>query len=250
MKIGVFDSGVGGITVLTELRNALSTAEFVYLGDNLNLPYGGKSAAQVERLSLEAADRFIEKGVELLVVACNTISSVALEALREKMGRVPVVGVVEPGAQAAVASWVELGSPGAPVLVLATRGTIRSGAYGRAIAGLDAQIPVVEQECPLLAPMIEEGWLDHPILHATIGEYVKAHTGPGVALLGCTHYPWIQAAFERALPGWTVVNSAVAVARELRERVGAALPSGHQPPKIEWIFTDPQAVPKFAQRWF
>jgi glutamate racemase len=164
--------------------------------------------------------------------------------------------VVEPGAQAAVQA---LGRPAGktppPILVLATRATIRSGAYRRALA--EAAQPmrpqVLEQECPLLVPMIEEGWLDHPLLHGTIQEYVSPHFRghePGVALLGCTHYPWIQSAIQLSLPGWKVVNSAQAVAEAFAARLGSGLASRLTQGKkgeITWIFTDPEAVPAFAK---
>ncbi|HUP56197.1 MAG TPA: glutamate racemase [Bdellovibrionota bacterium] len=247
MKIGVFDSGVGGITVLMELRKAAPTADFVYLGDTANVPYGPKSPGQVERLSLEAVTRLRDRGIDALVVACNTASSLALPAIRATMKGIPVMGVVEPGAKAVI-EQVRGGST--PILVLATRATVKSGAYAKALAGHGQ---VIEQECPLLVPMIEEGWLDHPILHATLEQYLAAHVKKGnsdaVALLGCTHYPWIQAAVERALPGWKVINSAQAVAQAFGEQLGFKAQSGPPSGRIEWIFTDPAAVPAFALRW-
>lgn len=250
MKVGVFDSGVGGITVLLELRKQLPGADFVYLGDTANVPYGTKSAKQVERLSLEAVAELQGHGIDALVVACNTASSLALPAIRAAM-KIPVLGVVEPGASAALTASNAHGS--SVILVLATRATVKSGAYRHALAGQAGQ--VIEQACPLLVPMIEEGWLDHPILHGTVQEYVSDHfraNAPGVALLGCTHYPWIQAAIELSLPSWRVVNSAEAVAKSFVESLTRA-GKGWFPPtgsgKIDWIFTDPQAVPAFARRW-
>jgi glutamate racemase len=252
VKIGVFDSGVGGITVLLELRKQLPDADFVYLGDTANVPYGTKSAAQVERLSIDAVNELQGRGIDALVVACNTASSLALPAIRAVM-RMPVLGVVEPGAQAALAALAKSDDPSV-ILVLATRATVNSGAYRKALAGKAG--PVIEQACPLLVPMIEEGWLDHPILHGAVQEYVSEHfraNAPGVALLGCTHYPWIQAAIELSLPGWRVVNSAEAVARSFKSELAKLpLPKGGSGPKngkVEWIFTDPQAVPAFARRW-
>ncbi len=254
-RIGVFDSGVGGITVLEALRKVCVGADFVYLGDTAHVPYGTKSPEQIRTLSVACAKQLVTRDIDALVVACNTASSWALEPIREAVGpSLPVIGVVEPGVRAALAA---LPRPEAPLLVLATRATVCSGAYPRAF---EAEQPGVnqylkEQACPLLVPMIEEGWTDHPILEATLKEYVGRYSGqPGVALLGCTHYPWIQSLFERAMPGWVVVNPALQVAREVAERlslpkvenpetdVSALRPQGN----IEWWFTDLDAVPQFA----
>lgn len=253
-RIGVFDSGVGGITVLEALRKVCTDADFVYLGDTAHVPYGTKSPEQIRALSVAGAKQLVARDIDALVVACNTASSWALEPIREAVGpSLPVIGVVEPGVRAALAA---LPRPEAPLLLLATRATVRSGAYPRAF---EAEQPgvnqyLMEQACPLLVPMIEEGWTDHPILEATIKEYVGRYSGPpGVALLGCTHYPWIQSLFERAMPGWVVVNPALQVAREVATRLALPqikllknesdlLPQGN----IEWWFTDLDAVPKFA----
>ena len=245
MKIGVFDSGVGGMTVLSELRMEFGAEHFVYLGDTAHVPYGTKSAAQVIKLSQDCARTLKGHGIDVLVVACNTASSLALPEIREVCGQIPVVGVVDPGVQAAKLAHERLGKKEAPILVLATRATVRSGAYGTRLRSLG--LPVIEQACPLLVPMIEESWTDHPILHQTIDEYVSVHRAShrhGVALLGCTHYPWIQKAFERALPGWVVVNSASAIAAHLKAELGLSQSSG--PANVEWIFSDPDAIPAFV----
>jgi glutamate racemase len=141
----------------------------------------------------------------------------------------------------------------APVLVLATSATTRSGTYARLLSARIGADKVLTQACPLLVPMIEEGWLDHPILHQTIHEYVAKYADKfpsGVGLLACTHYPWIHTAFERALPGWKIVNSAQAVVRALERRgiVGLHSEAGRTLKPIHWIFTDPAAVPDFAKR--
>jgi glutamate racemase len=171
---------------------------------------------------------------------------------------------VGPGIQAALTALEEarknLPLARVPILVLATRATVQSHAYGKALRdalghGLDPEQdspPVIEQACPLLVPMIEEGWIDHPILHQTIMEYLRPHAqlhSEGIALLGCTHYPWIHKAFEKALPGWTVVNSAQAIADSL-EKANIGKRRRKKAPSespIEWIFTDPEAVPSFAR---
>jgi glutamate racemase len=269
MKIGVFDSGVGGLTVLAELRRKFPAAEFVYLGDTANVPYGTKSAAQIERLSRDGARKLKGKGVDVLVVACNTASSLALDAIRAEMAGVPVVGVVQPGAEAVLKALAPLtpsksetafGDFAVPILVLATSATVRSQAYGKTLREIlppdqpgKLPLPIIEQACPLLVPMIEEGWVDHPILHQTIREYVGAHAaghGTGIALLGCTHYPWVQAAIEKALPGWRVINSAQAVAEALaKQGVAAGAADRKANPGVEWVFTDTHAVPAFARKW-
>lgn len=272
MRIGIFDSGIGGITVLSSLRKRLPGTRFVYLGDTANLPYGSKSPAQVIRLSLNCAETLKSRGVDAVVVACNTASSLALTELRSFLDPIPVYGVVEPGVRA-VLSAISAWPPGSaapsslaplPILILATRATVNSRAYGTVLRGvLDASVyPVFEQPCPLLVPMIEEGWTEHSILRQTIAEYVREYRsihGRGIALLGCTHYPWAQQAIEGELPGWSVVNSAEAIGRALETQLNHHCISGRDPgngkgsdnaraPEIEWIFTDPQALPEFARK--
>lgn len=256
---------------MSELQKKLSGVDFIYLGDNANLPYGAKSPSQIAKLSSDCAKTLRFKSADAVVVACNTASSWALDTVRTVMGDIPVFGVVEPGVAAALEALVDI-SPGTsetPVLVLATRATVKSGAYGRLLREALSQSPlqeslgplVIEQPCPLLVPMIEEGWFDHPILHQTIQEYVAPYIQSGrsgVALLACTHYPWIHAAFESALPGWKVVNSAQAVASELVRsdlwekflKLSSGKDRSHlRTPQVEWIFTDPDAVPAFASRF-
>lgn len=257
MRIGVFDSGIGGITVLSELKKRFPGAEFVYFGDTANVPYGTKSAAQVERLAVACAKTLKGKGIDALVVACNTASSLALPAVREVMLPLPVFGVVDPGVDAALEALATFDAQGltAPILVLATRATIKSQAYAKTLRKvLDPKLtpgrvplPIIEQACPLLVPMIEEGWLNHPILHQTISEYVTPHAksqDAGIALLACTHYPWIISAFEKALPGWKVVNSARAVA-DAMTRAGITAPGKSD--VVEWFFSDPDSLPEFAK---
>lgn len=262
MRIGVFDSGIGGITVLQELKKNLGAAEYIYLGDTANLPYGTKSASQVTKLSIQCTETLLKKKIDALVVACNTASSLALEAIQKTAGSIPVFGVVQPGVEAALKALSTIKNEnelGAPVLVLATRATVQSHAYGnilrdilmpQLVPGL-LPLPIFEQACPLLVPMIEEGWLNHPILIQTVAEYVKPFAqdkNPGVALLGCTHYPWIHSVFEKALPHWIVVNSAYAVVESL-QKSNLFPPHSGKSSTVEWIFTDPEAVPQFAQQF-
>jgi glutamate racemase len=276
MKIGVFDSGVGGITVLTELRKKFGFADYVYLGDTAHVPYGTKSPSQIEKLSANCAEILKHKAVDALVVACNTASSWALPVIEAVMDPIPVFGVVQPGVDAIIQAYeasIKEGEENSTLLILATRATVQSQAYGKALreyleksekkaAGQSRMsTSVLEQACPLLVPMIEEGWIDHPILHQTIREYVSPYLNQkssGIALLGCTHYPWIHSAFEKAMPGWKVVNSAQAVVASLERSdlfAPSALQSASKPSdskksaegEVEWLFTDPEAVPGFAK---
>lgn len=253
-KIGVFDSGVGGITVLSALRSRFPNASFVYYGDTAHVPYGTKTPGQIRQLCVDAATELLGKNLDCLVVACNTASSVALQEMQNVFGSIPVFGVVEPGVKVAINAYTSLpSSPAAPILLLATRATVRSHAYANALKNV-GHPNVIEKECPLLVPMIEEGWIDHPILQLTIQEYVKdvlKQYSNGIALLGCTHYPWIKTQFEKFLPGWRVVDSASAVSEELELR----FPHWNKEkylnlkPPIEWIFSDPDALPLFIKNF-
>lgn len=246
MKIGVFDSGIGGVTVLNELRTRFSAHDYFYLGDTANVPYGTKSPSQIRQLARAAAERVRTESVDALVVACNTASCLAIEDIRAVMGTTPVFGVVEAGV-ATVVQALKKSAPHSPVLVLGTRATIRSHVYATLLAGeVGDKINVIEQSCPLLVPMIEEGWTDHPILHQTVAEYVRPHieSHPGIALLACTHYPWITAAFRRALPEWTIVDSAFAMAETLGRGLPGIRTKSAGQGKLDWVFTDPDSVPK------
>lgn len=185
--IGVFDSGIGGLTVVRALKKALPSEPMIYLGDTARLPYGSKSAATVTRYSVQIADFLIRREVKYLVVACNTASAYALPHLRETLP-IPLMGVVEPGASLAVAA-----SPGKKIGVLGTRGTIQSGAYEKALRRLEPDVDVFSQACPLLVPLAEEGWLNNAISADIIQYYLdrlKEACGEIDALvLGCTHYP-------------------------------------------------------------
>jgi glutamate racemase len=176
LPIGVFDSGVGGLTVLKAIREALPNENLIYLGDTARLPYGTKSPASIERYATQAAAKLQEKGIKLLVVACNTASAVALVALRAQMAPLPVVGVVEPGATAAVRA-----RPGGRHLVLATEATVALGAYRKAIAARDPDANVREKACEMLVSLAEEGWSE--------GEIARV---PDTIILGCTHFPLLK----------------------------------------------------------
>jgi len=208
LPIGVFDSGVGGLTVLKAMREALPHEDFVYLGDTARLPYGTKSPASISRYAGQATAQLQHQGIKLLVVACNTASAVALESLRGQMRPLPVIGVVEPGATAAVRS-----RPGGSHLVLATEATVRLGAYRNAILGLDPDATVRELACELLVSLAEEGWHRGEIAEAIIRRYLDqlsvSDFVPDTIILGCTHFPLLRPAIANvAAAGTSIVDSA------------------------------------------
>jgi glutamate racemase len=218
--VAVFDSGVGGLTVVGALHAALPGLDIRFLGDTARLPYGTKSAETVTRYALQAAAKLVDTGVDALVVACNTASSCALPALREAFG-IPVFGVVEPGADAAVAASLT-----GHIGVIGTERTVASGAYPQAIAARRADAVVHALATPLLVSLAEEGWFDHPATDATLAAYLGPWlANPAVAridalVLGCTHYPVFKPALARVLRGQlgrevALVDSAAAVTAEL-----------------------------------
>ena len=218
--IGVFDSGFGGLTVLKALLEVIPDAEYLYFGDTARLPYGSKSVETVARYACEAA-RFLEQqGAELLVIACNTATALALEQIRAAAS-VPVVGVIEPGARRAAEA---ASSKSRRVVVIGTEATISSHAYQRALAAL--KIEAREKACPLLVPLVEEGWVEHPVTEQVVkvylGEVFDGFGGADVLLLGCTHYPLLKPVLQRVVPeGVTLVDSAEATALAVQSLVGS-----------------------------
>ncbi len=226
--IAVFDSGFGGLTVLRELLPLLPGSRFLYLGDTARLPYGAKSQQTIARYALSSAAFLLAQGAEMLVVACNTASALALDELKGALP-IPVVGVIEPGAKAA--AGLAPGAAAASVLVLATAATVQAAAYTRACAALG--LAVYEKSCPLLVPLVEEGWVDHPVtaevLRIYLAEALAEAPGVNTLVLGCTHYPLIKPLIARTLAElkhpMTIVDSAsataVAAAAVLPVRAGA-----------------------------
>jgi glutamate racemase len=219
-RIGIFDSGVGGLTVQREILAALPSADTLYLGDTARLPYGTKSAETVTAYSLKSARLLARHDIDLLVVACNTASAVALPALRAEL-TVPVLGVVEPGARVAV-ERTRTGRIG----VIGTQGTVASGAYQAAIRRLRPDAEVIAQACPLFVPLAEEGWTEpgDEIVRAIVRRYLEPVRAAGVdtLVLGCTHYPLLKGAIAAELPGVALVDSAEAIAAEVRARLPPA----------------------------
>jgi glutamate racemase len=214
--IGVFDSGVGGLTVAAALRRRLPRESILYLGDTARLPYGSKSPDTVTRYTRRNIQFLTERGVKAVVVACNTASALALPHLDP---HVPTWGVIEPGARKAAA--VSRGRVG----VIATEATVLSDAYPRALRALRPDLEILSQACPLFVPLVEEGWLDDPITEQVAERYLRPLLDAGVdtLVLGCTHYPLLKSVLRRAVgPDVMLVDSAEAVA----EVVAAGLAAG------------------------
>lgn len=222
--VGVFDSGFGGLTVLRSLLAKIPSAKYLYLGDTARLPYGAKSQATIARYAVESA-RFLEqRGCEYLVIACNTATALALEDIRRAVS-VPVLGVIEPGAHAARRV---LAKSGGEVLVLATAATVQSHAYHAACEAIGLQ--AVEVACPLLVPLVEEGWTDHDVTREVLRIYLSAALNqcqPQAVLLGCTHYPLIAEEIEKTLrelgSNAVVIDSAEATAEAAEVALGAVM---------------------------
>jgi glutamate racemase len=217
--IGIFDSGIGGLTVLKEVVRALPQEDTVYLGDTARVPYGTKSPETVIRYSRQIARYLLGRDIKLLVVACNTASAVALTALQQEFS-IPIVGVIEPGARAAV----EVTRSG-KVGVIGTAGTIGSSAYTKAIKRINPDIEVVAAPCPLFVPLVEEGWVDNEVARLTARIYLADLKDRGVdtLVLGCTHYPILKQVIAEVMgPEVTLVDSgeqtALTVARILAEQ--------------------------------
>ena len=230
--IGVFDSGVGGLTVFREIARALPREPLVYLGDSARVPYGTKSPATVVRYSLEAANHLLDRGVKMLVVACNTATAAALPVLREKLA-IPVIGVVEPGARAAVERTSGV------VGVIATEGTVRSKAYTNAIRALDPDIEVIESAAPLFVPLAEEGWANTHVAREVAEIYLEPLIDAGIdtLVLGCTHYPILRGTIEQVVgESVQIVDSAETTAQVVREALGPS--AGVERPVHQFLVTD------------
>lgn len=239
LPIGVFDSGVGGLTVLDALRRRLPFEHFLYLGDTARLPYGTKSRDSIEQYSLQAADLLVGMGIKCLVVACNTASAVALEVLQERFRPLPVIGVVEPGAEAGCEV-----SRGGRIAVIATESTVREGAYQRAILRRRPDAIVMAKACPLFVALAEEGMTSGSIAEAVAHWYLDellAQQHPDTLVLGCTHFP-VLADVLRSVTGPEValVDSAATTAIAL-ERIlirEALLNPGRLPGGLQFLATD------------
>jgi glutamate racemase len=215
--IGVFDSGFGGLTVLKELVALIPNADYLYFGDTARLPYGSKSAETVARYAVSAAHFLEQRGAELLVIACNTATALALDQI-VAAARVPVIGVVEPGAERASAC-----SKARRVVVIATEATVSSHAYLKALQS--RSVEAREKACPLLVPLVEEGWIEHPVTEQVARIYLGEAFADGfqsadVLVLGCTHYPLLKPLLRRVVPPRvSIVDSAESTARVVAQRL-------------------------------
>ena len=239
--IGVFDSGIGGLTVTAALRNLLPAENLFYLGDTARVPYGGKSQQTIERYSTEITGLLLAEQAKIIVVACNTASALAIPRL-EEMLKVPVIGVIAPGVKAAVEA-----TRNGHIGVIGTRATIYSGAYERAIQAINPEVRVTSQACPMLVPLIEEGWLDDRITDQVIKRYLGklVRSGIDTLVLGCTHYPLLSDALKKfAGPDIQLVDSAhncALAVKHLLKQESLSAPSKNLG-KLQVALTDPSSA--------
>ncbi len=225
--IGIFDSGIGGLTVYRALKVHLPGESFIYLGDTARLPYGTKSEKAVIRFSIQNTEFLLKFNIKALVVACNTASSLALEALKERFRELPIFGVIEPGAKLAVSS-----TRNGKIGIIGTEATVRSSRYEKIIKKLRPDVQVFKKACPLFVPLVEEGWIKHRVTYMVAEEYLKPLRQEGIdtLILGCTHYPVLKEVIEEVMgDGVRLIESGEAVALELEQelsRLGLLASSG------------------------
>ena len=250
--IGVFDSGVGGLTVVRALRRALPGEDIVYLGDTARVPYGNKSPRTVEKYSLGCQQFLLDRGVKLVLIACNTASATALPALQAAT-RVPVIGAVDPGATSALAA-TKHGHVG----VIGTLATVRSNAYAKAIAARDPAVRMTAQACPLLVPLAEEGWTDDDIALLVARRYLAPLFAQDPAIdtlvLGCTHYPLLadvihRVANEIAKHDVAIVDSASTMAEAAKEALGSGANRRSTAGRLDCFATDTSRLEELATRF-
>mgnify|MGYP001024502540 CR=1 FL=1 len=222
--IGMFDSGIGGMTVFKEVKEALANESIIYLGDNINFPYGAKSKETIQELTQKGLDFCQEKGAKLLVIACGTATSQALDTVKDKM-KVPVIGIIEPTIEY-IARKESLHTVG----VIATAGTIRSGGWEKALKIARPDIQVKTNACPLLAPLAEEGWVENEVARLAIHEYVKEMHDVDALILGCTHYPLFEKVLREELGSEIeLINTGKLVAQKVKEILTEQDQLGSQP---------------------
>lgn len=253
LPIGVFDSGVGGLTVMHALADALPDEHLLYLGDTARVPYGNRGADTVRRYALNATDFLRDRGIKALVVACNTATAYALDALIEHYPEMPIIGVVRPVADLAIASSVSR-----HIGVIGTRGTIGSQCYERALEVPGVRVSATP--CPLFVPLAEEGWLDGDVTTAVAREYLHAFAGTDVdtLILGCTHYPLIASSIQRVMNevvghDVNLLDSGTATAAALKKRLVSSdiLRASKGPRRLEFLATDdPATFARTARTFF
>lgn len=235
--IGIFDSGVGGLTVVRAMMERLPFENLIYFGDTARVPYGVKSVPTISSFTLQITQFLLQKDVKMLIVACNTMAAVAADAVREA-AKIPVLDVIEAGARGAVAA-----TRNKRIGVIGTPTTINSNAYARAIHEQDSEIKMFSQACPLFVPLVEEGWLEHPVTRMTADEYLRPVVAHGIdtLVLGCTHYPLLKPLLQHvAGDGIRLVDSAEAMAEQSARTLATnnALNELRQPPRFDFYVTD------------
>ena len=262
LPIGLFDSGMGGLTVFKALAERLPHEDLLYLGDTARLPYGTKGRDTIIRYTLKAAQKLVDMGVKMLVIACNTATSAALGAVRQQFAPLPVMGVVAPGAQAAAQA-----STNGHIVVVATEATIAGGAYQQAISRIRPEAIVTGRACTLFVPLAEEGWMNGPIVEGVASRYLadifspdrngdtedsggnrNNSTAPDTLLLGCTHFPLLQEALQNVVgPQVRIVDSAATTALRVAEELKTTnlLREGNGPARYSFLTTDNTA--RFAR---
>ncbi len=246
--IGVFDSGLGGLTVVHALRQRLPAESIIYFGDTARVPYGTKSAKTVTHFSLQIVEFLIQRQVKLIVVACNTASAVALSLLQQN-NTIPLVGVIEPGARAAVAATLSH-----HIGIIGTRATINSNAYTRTLQELDPDSRITSAACPLFVPLAEEGWADGKIAELVAQEYLAPFQSSNIDTLipGCTHYPLLKKTIQSLLPDHvTLIDSPQAVAAEVASILkNDGIASDSEAGELQCFVSDmPQRFEELAQRF-
>ncbi len=246
--IGVFDSGIGGLTVVRQLMNILPSENIVYFGDTARVPYGNKSAEVIREYAVQDARFLLSKGVKVIVIACNTASALAMDVVRSH-STVPTIGVIEPTADAAMGKVRSRG-----VGVIGTLSTINSSAYETALKDINSQTPILSQACPLFVPLAEEGMFNHPVTDLVAREYLSRFSGRiDVMILGCTHYPLLRDAISGILGGDVdLVDAGEATARSVLDLLssGNMLNKQKTKPRYEFYVSDfPQKFNEIAERF-
>lgn len=235
--IGIFDSGVGGLTVVRAMMERLPFENLIYFGDTARVPYGVKSVPTISSFTLQIAHFLLQKDVKMLIVACNTMAAVAADTVRAE-ANIPALDVIEAGARGAVGA-----TRNKRIGVIGTPTTINSNAYARAIHEKDSEIKMFSQACPLFVPLVEEGWLQHPVTRMTADEYLKPVIAQGIdtLVLGCTHYPLLKPLLQDVVgDGIRLVDSAETMAEQSARTLAAdnALNETRQPPRYDFYVTD------------
>lgn len=243
MRIGLFDSGVGGVTILTHLRKRFENAEFFYFGDTANVPYGCRTPQEVEQLSSNVATRVRPFDLDAMVIACNTASIYGWEAVKEQLPLIPVLSIVPAAIQS-----IENSNPSLthPTLILGTDLTIGSHTYANELHKKYPNAEILEQSCQRLVCLVEDNYEPEIIRVIAEDTAIYRDTPPGTALLGCTHFPWVKDHFQKALPDWKLVDSASVVGDTLKQHLNLSEQPGLAP--VQWFFSDVNAVSSMLHR--